>query len=230
MVDFKSSGDCEGCDYKCIAKFVSNEIIQLLNVDKTVVEYSPGQVIVKQSSFASKIIYLTSGFVKILKEGNRGKNSFIKIIGKGDFISIPIHENQKKYTFTAIALTEVSICEIQESIIHNSIYKNQKLFDHLIDQYLIDQQFLMNKLHILGTRNSHGKLAACIIYLNKFNQQGFSIFDYTTRKDLAEFSSISLESVNKILQELNNDKIIFIGKKGFKINKLDLLEKLSHLG
>jgi CRP/FNR family transcriptional regulator, polysaccharide utilization system transcription regulator len=230
MVNFDKNAGCERCDYKCIARFVPDEVTVLLNENKTIVDYSPGQVIIKQSSFASKIIYVTSGFIKILKEGAKGKSSFIKVIGEGNFVSLPIHENQQKYSFTAVALTEVSICEIQESIIHTSISKNPKLFDYLNDQYYIDQQFLMNKLLVLATRNSHGKLASAIIYLNGFNKPGFSVFDFITRKDLADFSSISLESVNKIMQELSNDKIIFTDRKGLQINKLVLLEKLSNLG
>jgi CRP/FNR family transcriptional regulator, polysaccharide utilization system transcription regulator len=230
MINFYKKVNCENCQWKCIVSYIPNEIINLLDENKTIVNYSPGQLIVKQSSFASRIIYLTSGFVKVLKEGNKGKNSFIKVISEGNFISVPIHENQKKYSFTAIALTEVSICEIQESIIHNSLSKNPKFFDYLNDQFYIDQQFLMNKLLILASRNSHGKLASAIIYLNNFNNPDFSIFDFITRKDLADFASISLESVNKIIQELSNDKIIFIDRKGLKINKLILLEKLSDLG
>jgi CRP-like cAMP-binding protein len=230
MIDFNERVNCQNCHYKCFARFIPDETIELLDANKTEVEYSPGQVIIKQSSFASKIIFVTSGYIKVIKEGNKGKNSFIKIIGEGNFVSMPIHENQQKYSFTAVALTEVRICEIQESIIHNSISKNTKLFDYLNDQYYADQQFLMNKLLVLATRNSHGKLASAIIYLDSFNKTGFSIFDYITRKDLADYSSISLESVNKILQELNSDKIIFIDRKGLQINKLILLEKLSNIG
>jgi CRP-like cAMP-binding protein len=230
MLSLEKIGNCECCQHKCIAHFISNEAVELLKHNKTVVNYSLGQVVIKQSSFASKIIYLTSGYVKVIKEGYKGKNCFIKIIEAGNFISIPIHENQQKYPFTAIALTEVSICEINESIIHNSISKNSKLFDYLSIQHFIIQQYLMTKLLVLGTRNSHGKLASGIIYFNNFNKPDFSILDYITRKDLADFCAISLESVNKILQELNNDKIIIIDRKGIQINKLVLLEKLSNLG
>jgi CRP/FNR family transcriptional regulator, polysaccharide utilization system transcription regulator len=230
MINNYERVNCENCQYKCITRFIPEEVIELLNTNKTVVEYSPGQVIVKQLSFASKIIFVTSGFIKVVKEGSKGKNSFIKIIGAGNFLSIPLHESQQKYSFTAVALTDVSLCEIQESIIHNSISKNSTLFSYLIDQYYIDLDFMMNKLLVMGTRNSHGKLASAIIYLNNLNTPDFSIFDYISRKDLADFSCISLESANKILQELNNDKIIFIDRKGLKVNKIILLEKLSDLG
>jgi CRP/FNR family transcriptional regulator, polysaccharide utilization system transcription regulator len=215
---------------KCIDSFISDDLGELIEKNKTVVEYSPGQVIFKQSSFASKIIYVVSGYIKIIKEGSHGKSSFIKVVEPGDFLSIPIHENQQKYPFTAVALTEVNVCEIQESIIHNNISKNPRLFAFLNDQYYDAQDFLMKKLLVIATHNSHGKLASAILYFNCFNKIDFSIFDYLTRRDLADFSCISLESTNKILQELNNDKIISVDRKGLRVDKLVLLEKLSQLG
>jgi len=204
--------------------------IEVLTRNKAEIFYSPGQLIAKQSSFCSKVVFISSGIVKIVKEGKVGKNTIIKLLGENNFISIPIHENQNKYAFSAIALTEVKICEINENIIHNAISESSDLKNFLISNYYDDSLFLMNSLYLMNTRNNHGKLAASLLYLNSFNTCEFSIFEYVTRKDLAELSSISLESVNKILQELKNDKIIDISNKGILLKQISLLEKLRSLG
>jgi len=230
MIDFDNYFDCGECKNKCIVQFLSKEDFPILTENKSVIFYSPGQVITKQASFASKIVFITSGLVKILKEGKNGKNSLVKVVGANNFITVPIHENHKKNSFTTIALTEVEICEINETGIHNLIAKNQKVFDLLMDFYHEDQVYLMNRIHLLSTHNNHGKLAASLVLLNAFNKPGFSVFDYISRKDLAELSSISIESVNKILQELKNDLILDINNKGIQILKFDLIEKLSNSG
>jgi CRP/FNR family transcriptional regulator len=230
MIDFDIITDCNECTNRCIVQYIHENDIETLKNNKAEIFYSPGQLIVKQSSFCSKIVFISSGIVKLVKEGRGGKNTIVKLVGENNFISLPIHENQKKYAFTAIALTDVKICEINESILHNSLADNKKLKDFLLTSYFEDQLFFMNSLHLLNTRNNHGKLSASLLYLNSFNTSEFSIFEYVTRKDLAELSTISLESVNKILQELKNDKIIDISTKGIKLNQLNLLEKLSNLG
>jgi CRP/FNR family transcriptional regulator len=230
MIDFDNYTDCKQCESKCIVRFIENTEIPLLNQNKSEIYYSPGQVITKQFSFSSKIVYLSNGLVKILKEGKNGKNTMIKVAGENSFISFPLKENQKKYPFTAIALTEVKICEINEAAVHHLISENQDLKDFLVESYFEEQLYLMNRIHLLNTRNNHGKLALSLVYLNSFNKPDFSIFDLITRKDLAELSSISLESVNKILQELKNDRIIEITNKGIQISKLNLIEKLSSIG
>lgn len=230
MIDFDENTNCSECKNKCVVHFMEPGELELVNQNKSEIYYSPGQVITKQSSFTSNIVFISSGLVKIVKEGKGGKNTIVKITGENSFLALPLHENQKKYPFTSIALTEVRICEINESAIHQSIATNQKLYDHLLDAYYDDQLFLMNRLHLINTRNNHGKLSASLFYLNTFNRNDFSIFEYVTRKDIAELSSISLESVNKILQELKNDRIIDINNKGIQINKLNLIEKLSNIG
>jgi CRP/FNR family transcriptional regulator, anaerobic regulatory protein len=230
MIDFDLSTDCSQCTNRCIVQYISDKEIEILNSNKAEIDYSPGQLIAKQSSFCSKIVFISSGIVKLLKEGKAGKNTILKLVGPNNFIALPLHENQKKYTFSAIALTEVKICEINENILHNKISESHKLKDYLLNSYYDDQIFFMNSLHLLNTRNNHGKLAACLLYLNNFNSNNFSIFEYTTRKDLAELASISIESVNKILQELKNDKIIDITNKGIQLNHINLLEKLRNIG
>jgi len=230
MIDIDKNSSCDHCTNKCISQFIGEEDVVLLNQNKATIEYSPGQVITKQASFSSKIIYISTGLVKIMKEGANGKNTIIKVLGDNNFLTIPFHENQKRFSFTAIAITNAKICEINEPGIHQLISKSQKLNDYLLNSYFEEQLFLMNRLHLLSTRNNHGKLAASLLYLNGFSKPEFSIFDFITRKDLAELSSISLESVNKILQELKNDRIIEINNKGIQINKHDLMEKLSKIG
>jgi CRP/FNR family transcriptional regulator, polysaccharide utilization system transcription regulator len=230
MIDFDVFTDCNQCTCQCIVQYINANDIDKLNANKSEIFYSPGQVIAKQSSFCPNIIFLSTGVVKLVKEGKGGKNTIVKLVGDNSFITLPLHENQKKYPFTAVALTDVKICEINESVIHNSISENQKLKDFLLDSYYSDHIFFMNSLHLINTRNNHGKLAASLLYLNSFNKGGFSIFEYITRKDLAELSSISLESVNKILQELKSDKIIDINNKGLQLKQLGLLEKLSNIG
>jgi CRP/FNR family transcriptional regulator, polysaccharide utilization system transcription regulator len=230
MIDFDITTECKQCTNQCIVQYIRSEDIEILNENKAEILYSPGQLIVKQSSFCSKIVFVSSGIVKLLKEGKGGKNTIIKLVGSNSFIALPMHENQKKYAYTAIAITEVKICEINEKILHSSISESQKLKDYLLECYYEDQQFFMNNIHLLSTRNNHGKLAASLLYLNGFNSDVFSIFEYVTRKDLAELSSISLESVNKILQEFKCDKIIDITNKGIQLNKINLLEKLRNIG
>ena len=230
MIDFDISTDCSQCSNKCIVQYLNPSDIEIVNNNKSEIFYSPGQVIVKQSSFSSKIVFLSSGIVKILKEGKGGKNTIVKLVGENNFIALPLHENQKKFSFTAIALTEVKICEIHEPVLHQALYENQKLKDYLLDTYYEDHIFFMNTLHLINTRNNHGKLASSLLYLHGFDKTDFSIFEYITRKDLAELSSISLESVNKILQELKNDKIIDINNKGLHLKQIGLLERLSSIG
>lgn len=209
---------------------IPDELDVLFHQGKIKVAYSAGQVVFKQGSFVSKVIFLISGYVKMIKEGDRGKKCFVKVIGPGSFIFVPFRPDVYRHQYTAVALSEIQICEVQSDLFLSSIQKDAGLMNFFHDWYFYEQDFLLTRLLIMSTRNSHGKLASVLLYLNQFNTEDFSIFDYLSRKDIAELSLISLESTNKIIQELNNDKIIETERKSFVIKQIELLHKLSQIG
>ena len=230
MIDFDSEKHCFECKVPCFAKNIDQNGLLLLNQNKSVIHYSAGQVISKQGSFAPNLIYLVDGLAKIIIEGKNSRNTLISIVKPGNYLAIPIFESQKKHVYTSIALTDCCICEINEPGIRSLINGNLELSDYLLGKFYNFQVFLMNRLHLINTRNNHGKLAAGLLYLQSFSTPETPVFEYITRKDLAELSAISIESVNKIIQELKNDRIIDITPKGIVLTHINLIEKLSNIG
>jgi CRP-like cAMP-binding protein len=107
---------------------------------------------------------------------------------------------------------------------------NPILLDTLIDWYSSDYMYLYSKISNLSTRNSHGKLATALLYLADEQFKDTNIFELVSRKDLADLASISLESTNKILQELKNERIIEIENRNIQVVKPKLLHTLSMIG
>ena len=51
-----------------------------------------------------------------------------------------------------------------------------------------------------------------------------------SRQDMADFLGISMESVIRILKELENDGLIEVNGKSFKLLKIDNLHKVCEFG
>ena len=174
-------------------------------------------------------MFLKKGLVKIILEGKNDKNTILKIVDKGNFIALAVLGGQNKYPLTVISLTKTRICQIKRECILEIMNRNGKANQYIIDWFSNDHLFLYSRLSVLSTRNNHGKLASSLIYLkSKVNDN--QIFSYITRKDLAELSSISIESTNRILLELKNDKIIQYDQGYIRILKPELLQRLSEVG
>ena len=220
---------CEVCTCSCIADIFMDDDMQLLDENKTEIAYNAGEIILKQGTYVSQLLFLKEGLVKIILEGKNDKNTILKIVDKGNFIALAVLGGQNIYPLTVISLTKTRICQIKRECILEIMNRNGKANQYIIDWFSNDHLFLYSRLSVLSTRNNHGKLASSLIYLkSKVNDN--QIFSYITRKDLAELSSISIESTNRILLELKNDKIIQYDQGYIRILKPELLQRLSEVG
>jgi len=230
MKGLDNGTSCEVCTCNCIADIFTGSDMQLLDSNKTEIEYNPGEIILKQGTFVSHILFLKEGLVKIILEGKNDKNNILKIVGKGNFIALAVLGEQNKYPLTVISLTKTSVCQIKRECLLEIMNRNDKANQYVIDWFSNDHLFLYSRLSVLSTRNNHGKLASTLMYLFNDVFSDVNIFSYITRKDLAELSSISLESTNRILLELKNDRIIEYKHGHIRILKPDLLQRLSEVG
>jgi CRP/FNR family transcriptional regulator len=71
----------------------------------------------------------------------------------------------------------------------------------------------------------HGRLADILLYLSDDSNEKYDLFNYLSRKDIADFACISTESTVRILTEFKNDNIIETDGKDIHIlDKKRLLE------
>ena len=89
---------------------------------------------------------------------------------------------------------------------------------------------MLTKCLNLGLRQLNGKLANSLLYLNREEFRAADIFSYITRKDLAELSGMSMESVVRILSEFTNEKIIVLKGKKIEIKNLERLKVINQKG
>ena len=68
----------------------------------------------------------------------------------------------------------------------------------------------------------HGRLAYTLIYLSREDFEIKNIFQYLTRKDLAELSTMSTEGAVHILSEFDKDGIVELQGKDIKILDMEI--------
>ena len=109
--------------------------------------------------------------------------------------------------------------------------QNNDQFKQTIAQAISDEfTLLYNKVINFGTSNNHGRLASSLLYLDSTEFQQVDLYHLISRKELAELSAISLESMNKILKEFKNDRIIEVTDKHIKLLQPELLEHICWAG
>jgi CRP-like cAMP-binding protein len=213
---------------KCFVQRTKNAE-EFYNSQKTHISYKKGETIVKEGTHVTDILYVIDGLVKVYIEGP-DKNIIIKLLIPDDFIGLTSLFGDDTYYFSATALKETRVCSIDREGIKDLITKCCDFSRELSNWYCKNYNIMLTKCLNLGLRQLNGKLANSLLYLNREEFKAVDIFSYISRKDLAELSGMSMESVVRILSELDEEKIIELKGKKIEIKNLERLKVINQKG
>lgn len=193
------------------------------------VVYQKKETIYKQGTQISGIFILQSGYAKMLKEYPHQKNAIIDIVKPDDINEIP-DSNHLLHQYSMVALSQCTVQVIAAQHINELLLNNAAFSRKVIEHQNIRYQQLSQRLVSILKKQMHGRIADLILYLSDKKLFSNDVFKYLTRKDIAEMIGMSTENTIRILKELNNDEIIELHGKEIKVNKPELLERLSKIG
>jgi CRP-like cAMP-binding protein len=230
MDRYLTKTDCNNCLEKtnCFVQR-TKKIDEFFNLEKKHITYRKGETVIKEGTRVTEIFYVLDGFVKVYIEGPE-RNIIIKLLNSHDFIGLTSLFGDDTYYFSATALKETRVCSIDRESIKNLATQCCEFSRELSNWYCENYNIMLTKCLNLGLRQLHGKLANTLLYLNREKFKTTDIFSYLSRKDLAELSGISMESVVRILTEFSNDKIVELKGKKIEIINLELLKEISKKG
>ena len=220
--------DCKNSS-KCFKKLISTEL-EFINQNKTQILYRKGENICKQGAFASYVLYISDGLVKLYLESPNNKNINLRILKTSEFIGLSSIYGDNIYNYSTIAIKDSTICLIEKNSFRELLINNGHFASEIIKWYCENEKQLFHKIQSLGNKQMHGRLADALIYLCDQNQQEEKLISYLSRKDIAEFAGLSTESTVRLLTELKNENIIDIIGKEIDILNPGLLKDISRRG
>ncbi len=229
----KDSGSVNCVDCKnssnCFKKLIPSEL-EFINQNKTQILYRKGENICKQGAFASYVLYISDGLVKLYMESPNNKNINLKILKTSEFIGLSSIYGDNIYNYSTVALKDSTICLIEKNSFRKLLINNGHFASEIIKWYCENEKQLFTKIQSLGNKQMHGRLADTLIYLCDQNLQEEEIFSYLSRKDIAEFAGLSTESTVRLLTELKNNNILDISGKDIKTLNPEGLKEISKRG
>ncbi len=210
--------------------FLTEEEKELIEQKQVTVEYKKGEIIAKQGTFTTHILVVSEGLAKVYYEENN-KSLILRIAAPGSLIgltSLPLNQNVFQYTASAYINTTVKLIEID--IIRKLILENGQFATAIVDILCGISIQKNGRFFCLTHRQSYGKLADIILCLagNIFQQDEFDLA--LSRKELAELSGMSTESVIRTLKHFQEDGMIEMTGKTFKVIDPESLYKVCQLG
>lgn len=213
----------------CFEELTESEL-DLIEKNKVIVNYHKGENICKQGSFASHIIYLSEGLVKVYLEGNP-KNLILKISPSGNLIGLPsIYDGNNVFLYSAATYTDSVVELIDINIFKQLINENTKFAYRVINALNENTVQIYGRFYCLTNKQLHGRLADILLCLAQriFYEMEFDL--PLSRSDLAELTGMSTESVIRVMKDFKNDGLIETSGKVIKIVNYEMMNRISEVG
>jgi CRP/FNR family transcriptional regulator len=206
------------------------EQLELLEKKQVTVEYNKGEIIAKHGAFASHVIFLCEGLVKVYLEHGSQK-LILKIISPGNLIGLSsLSEGEEVFQYSAAAY-QTSIAKLIDiSTFKYLIRENGHFASKVISILGENSNQINNRFFCLTQRQSYGRLADLLLCLagRVFKAEQFELD--LTRKELAELAGMSTENVIRILKKFQDEKLIIMKGKNIKLQDVDALQRICDLG
>lgn len=202
----------------------------MIDQNRLEVDYKKGETIMKQGSFASSILYLKTGLLKLYIEGRKDKDLIISIVPKGNLIGLPSLFGEPIFHYSALAYEESTVCLIDIDMFRKFSLENAQFSAEVI--HIINQSTIQSydRFFSISQKNIPGRFADLILYLSENIYKSPHFIFPLSRKDFADLASMSIESLSRIIKEFNGDKIINMTGKSIEILEPELLKRISENG
>ncbi len=209
---------------------LTKEEAELLETNKRDVKFKKGEMIAKQGSFASHVVFLKEGLVKVYLEGNQ-KDLILKIVPDNHFLSLSsVFDGNNTFIYSVSTYMDSTATLISIDIFKQLVRNNAKFAHQIINVLNTNTAQIYGRFYCLSRKQSHGRVADIILCLseNVFNTKKFKL--NISRNDLADLTGLSSESVNRIFKEFKEDKLIDIDGKSISVLDFDKLQEISTYG
>jgi CRP-like cAMP-binding protein len=220
-------------DKGCTVPFsscLSEEEIEEIYQHSNVVNYDRKEVIFRQNTRTSHIMFVKSGLIKIYKEGRNSKYIILRIAIPDDFLGLMSIYGGDTHQYSASAIYPSEICFIDIDIFNKILKTNGEFTLKIINLISNDGLFIFERLMSQSHKQLPGRIADVILYFSEILYKSNEFEFPFTRRELAELAGTTKESFIRILAEFKHDKIINLEGARVTINSMNIIKTLSQLG
>lgn len=216
-------------DKACFDLLTSEEKKMLAENQRQVV-YKKGETITKQGAFASHVIFLEEGLVKVYMEG-RPKDLILQIVPSDHLIGLPaIYEGNNAFLYSTATYIDSKVKLIDIEIFKTLLRTNSQFAAKIINILNENTALIYGRFFCLTHKQSHGRVADILLCLSQRVYKSKKFVLALSRNDLADLTGLSAESVTRIFKEFKEEDLIAVRGKTIEINDFGGLERISSYG
>ncbi|MFA5972869.1 MAG: Crp/Fnr family transcriptional regulator [Lentimicrobiaceae bacterium] len=211
-------------------QYLKREDIELIKEHSQKLIFSKGEVLIKQGSKSTHVVFLFKGIIKHTYQKENYKNMILTITSAPSLIGGANMFNNGKNIFSVIAVEDCEAFMIDINILKQLLMQNSQLALQLFD--VVSEMSKDSILNFINLAHKHvnGKVADILLYLSEsvYKSQKFTLS--MTRRELSEFAGISEINFISTLKKFEKDGILNAKCKEIEIINKGQLELISKLG
>ena len=213
------------CDDGCLVRsdsifrHLTQEELDILNLDKTVESFKRGSVIYRESSRINGCYCIHKGIIKVFKTGIDGKEQIIRFAQAGDIIGFRSVLSNELACTTAEVLDDAVTCYIPSETLVKLVKSNGNFSMELMQITCKELGEANAYITDIAQKTVRERLAEILIHLkNDFGLDAEQILQISlTREELANIVGTATESVIRLLSEFKQDQLIELNGRKIKI-------------
>jgi CRP/FNR family transcriptional regulator, polysaccharide utilization system transcription regulator len=214
---------------RCFEK-LNDEEKKLLDSKSVVIKYRKGEIVCKKGSFASHVMFLERGLAKVFIEDGVNK-LVLKIVPPGTLFGLTsLGDENNSFQYSVSAYIDSEIMQIDIATFRELLMRNPVFSKDVIETLSANNAQISGRFFCLTHKQSFGRLADILVCLSEriFKNDDFEL--PLSRKELAELSGMSPETVVRILKKFNEDGFIQMNGKNLSIKDMNRLKHISETG
>lgn len=209
---------------------LTREEMNLLDANSVKIKYKKKEIICKQGGFVSHVMYVEKGLAKVFLDD--GSNALVlKVIPTGNLLGLTsISEEYNTYQYSAMAYIDSEIRQIDMKTFRQLLKMNSQFAKEVIDILSSNSVQIYSRFFCITHKQAYGRLADILLCLADriFRSPEFEL--PLSRKDLAELSGMSQETVIRMLKRFHDDGLIQLDGKNFSVLDYERLRRISETG
>ena len=132
--------------------------------------------------------------------------------------------------YSAVASEDTSACLMDIKAFNELIHKNGQFAAGMLKRINDDTRRGYERMATLGLKQLHGRLADLLLCLSVRIYRSRTFSTSLSRKDMAEITVMSNESLSRVLKDMKDDSILKVSGNQFEILNIESLRRLSKVG
>lgn len=202
----------------------------MLDANSVKIRYDKREIICKQGGLVSHVMFIEEGLAKVFLE-NGGNSLVLKIIPGGNLLGLAsVSEEHNTYQYSAMAYVDSIVKQIDIHTFRILLQRNPSFSKEVIDILSANSVQIYGRFFCLTHKQAYGRLADILLCLADRVFKNHEFILPLSRKDLAELSGMSAETVIRMLKKFHDEGLIFMEGKSFKVMDHGRLKRISETG